>query len=142
MASFESKDDEATEYRLAGLVSSEKLENLGTAVKDLLPIPSDTAPVTDPGQTDVSHTLMDDPSLSHELATDDHEVKGLAQQEHTNEVLDLGWNQQKQEIAQPLVGGLDNEELWMLVRRFDKVSKALGETLRLYTMERNRLTSP
>lgn len=68
---------------------------------------------------------MDNPSLSHELATDDHEVKGLAQQDHPQEVLDLGWNQKKQEIAEPLVGGLDNEELWMLVRRFNKVRKNL-----------------
>lgn len=104
------------------LPSAEKLENLGAAVKDLLPIPSDMQAITDPGKTEVSHTLMDNPSLSHELATDDHEEKGLAQQDHPQEVLDLGWNQKKQAIAEPLVGGLDNEELWMLVRRFNKVS--------------------
>lgn len=105
--------------------AEEKLDNLGTAVKELLPIPSDTQPVTDPTKTEVSHTLMDDPSLSHELATEDHEVKGLAQQDHPAEVLDLGWNQKKQEIAEPLVGGLDNEELWILVRRFNKVSREI-----------------
>ncbi|CAN8101239.1 unnamed protein product [Discula destructiva] len=101
-------------------VSAENLGALGSKVKDLLPIPADTTPVTDPARTDVSHTLADDPTLSHALATDDHEVKGLAQQEHLEEVRDLGWNQKKQEIAEPLVGGLENEELWLLTRRFDK----------------------
>ncbi|KAF3764182.1 hypothetical protein M406DRAFT_277672 [Cryphonectria parasitica EP155] len=94
---------------------------LGSAVADILPIPSTgTQPVSDPTQEEVSHTLAEDPSLSHALATEDHEVKGLAQQDHEAEVLDLGWNQKKQEIPTPLVGGLDNEELWMLIRRFDK----------------------
>lgn len=102
-------------------LSADNLNAIGTAVKDLLPIPADTHPVTDPGRTEVSHTLADDPTLSHALATDDHEIKGRAQQEHVEEVLDLGWNQEKQQIAEPLVGGLDNEELWLLTRRFDKV---------------------
>ncbi|KUI59727.1 hypothetical protein VP1G_06943 [Cytospora mali] len=93
----------------------------GTTIKDLLPIPSDTRPVTDPAAAETANTLAEDPSLSHALATDDHDEKGLAQQEHAaEEVLDLGWNQQKQEVPAPLVGGMDNEELWLLVRRFNK----------------------
>lgn len=96
----------------------------GTTIADLLPIPSDTQPISDPAKTETSATLLEDPSLSHALATEDHDDKGLAQQEHTEEVLNLGWNQKKQEIAEPLVGGLDNEELWLLVRRFNKVSRA------------------
>lgn len=92
----------------------------GTAIMDLLPIPSDTQVVSDPTKTETSNTLAEDPSLSHALATDDHDEKGLAQLGHTEEVLDLGWNQQKQEVAAPLVGGMDNEELWLLVRRFNK----------------------
>lgn len=116
-------DQEATgqEPKSNGPLSAENLENFGTTVKDLLPIPTDTQPVTDPGQTETSHSLPAGTTLSHALATDDHEVKGLAQQDHAQEVLDLGWNQEKREIAEPLVGGLDNEELWMLTRRFDKV---------------------
>ncbi|ROW04747.1 hypothetical protein VMCG_04718 [Cytospora schulzeri] len=92
----------------------------GTTIKDLLPIPSDTRPVTDPAAIEASNTLAEDPSLSHALATDDHDEKGLAQQEHAEEVLDLGWNEKKQDVAEPLVGGMDNEELWLLVRRFNK----------------------
>lgn len=118
---YEHRDEDGADS--SSWIPTEKLDNLGAAVKDILPIPSGTQPVTDPARVNESQTLREDPSLSHELATDDHEVKGLAQRDHSEEVLDLGWNQEKQEIAEPLVGGLDNEELWLLVRRFDKVSE-------------------
>lgn len=104
--------------------TASQLTEIGKAVEDLLPVPHTTQPVTDPGHGEVSYTLTEDPTLSHALATDDHEDKGLAQQDHDDEVLDLGWNQRKQEIAEPLVGGMDNQELWMLIRRFDKVCTA------------------
>lgn len=92
----------------------------GTAITDLLPLPADTQPVTDPDKTEASNALAEGPSLSHALATTEHDEKGLAQQYHDDEVLDLGWAQKKQEISEPLVGGMDNEELWLLVRRFNK----------------------
>ncbi|KAI1773832.1 hypothetical protein F4818DRAFT_449122 [Hypoxylon cercidicola] len=87
---------------------------------DVLPIPSTTQSVTDPEKHEIANTLADKPTLSHALATDDHEEKGLAQREHDGEVVDLGWNEKKQKIAAPLVGGLENEDLWLLVRRFNK----------------------
>ncbi|PBP28867.1 hypothetical protein BUE80_DR000130 [Diplocarpon rosae] len=61
------------------------------------------------------------PTESHELANADHEEKGAAQivLEHS-EVTDLGWNDNPSDIPTPLVGGLPNEELWTLVRRFNK----------------------
>lgn len=103
----------------------------GTGFKDLLPLPTDTQPVTDPDRKEISNTLAEDVTLSHALATDDHETKGLAQQEHGRpEVLDLGWNEKKQNIAQPLVGGIDNEELWLLVRRFNKAKTTGCEATR------------
>ncbi|TPX17624.1 uncharacterized protein E0L32_012069 [Thyridium curvatum] len=92
----------------------------GTSLKDILPIPHDTSPVTEPGKKEIAQTLQDDPSLSHALATDDHDEKGIAQLGHEKEVRDLGWNEKKQNIAAPLVGGISNEELWLLVRRFNK----------------------
>lgn len=36
-------------------------------------------------------------------------------------VRDLGWNGEGRDVPDPLVGGLSNEELWVLVRRFNKV---------------------
>lgn len=98
----------------------------GTGMKDLLPLPTDTQPVSDPSKKETSATMTDEPTLSHALAQDDHDEKGLAQQDHDHEVLDLGWNEKKQNILEPLVGGMDNEELWMLIRRFDKVRTRPG----------------
>jgi len=68
------------------------------------------------------------PTESHQLAhaTEGENIDevgpGLAQLNHgQTEVKDLGWNEDSSEIAQPLVGGLSNEELWTLLRRFNKV---------------------
>ena len=62
------------------------------------------------------------PSDSHALATaDDHEVKGAVQMNHEEgEVRDMGWNDHPHDVPAQLVGGLPNEELWTLVRRFNK----------------------
>ncbi|KAF8247893.1 hypothetical protein K440DRAFT_550127 [Wilcoxina mikolae CBS 423.85] len=65
------------------------------------------------------------PTESHALATADHEEKGISQlhgQQTSDavEVKDLGWNEPPEKVPAPLVGGLPNEELWMLVRRFNK----------------------
>lgn len=93
----------------------------GVVYKDLLPVPNDTQAVSEPGKHEQSHSLTEEPTASHALATADHDVKGVAQEGHGKEVKDLGWNEPKEQIAAPLVGGLENEELWVLVRRFNKV---------------------
>lgn len=94
----------------------------GVVYKDLLPIP-DTDPTEHEGRSD---TLLNAPTESHALALEaakapPPEEKGAAQIEHGNEVVDLGWNEPKELVAKPLVGGLGNEDLWLLVRRFNKV---------------------
>lgn len=62
------------------------------------------------------------PTISHVLANQDHDEKGAAQFDHgQTEVKDLGWNEHVSDVPTPLVGGLPNEELWTLVRRFNKV---------------------
>lgn len=62
------------------------------------------------------------PSDSHALASaDDHEVKGAVQMNHEEgEVRNMGWNDHPHDVPKELVGGLPNEELWTLVRRFNK----------------------
>lgn len=64
------------------------------------------------------------PTESHALATSEQGEKGIVQlhgQHNTEaEVKDLGWNERPEKIPAPLIGGLSNEELWMLVRRFNK----------------------
>lgn len=54
------------------------------------------------------------------------EERGHAEMSHEEvEVKNLGWNSQAQKVAQPMIGGLTNEELWILVRRFDKVGHGM-----------------
>jgi hypothetical protein len=61
---------------------------------------------------------------SHALANADHDEKGAAQHDHGEvEVRNLGWNEKPSKIPD-LVGGLPNEELWTLIRRFNKVTNS------------------
>lgn len=70
-------------------------------------------------------SLQQDPTLSHELATQPVPLKyaGAAQMKMAvakdEDVRDLGWGQAPSPA--PLIGGLDNEHVWMLIRRFNKV---------------------
>jgi hypothetical protein len=93
----------------------------GAVYKDLLPIPDD-----DPrAEHGTATTMTDAPTESHALAMEAAnraEDKGAAQVNHNEEVVNLGWNEPKEQIMNPLVGGLNNEDLWILVRRFNKVS--------------------
>lgn len=73
-----------------------------------------------------------------EAPTDSHAIAAAPLEEHPEaagalhheaavgigegvEVKDLGWNKKPEEVPSPLIGGLSNEELWTLVRRFNKV---------------------
>lgn len=71
------------------------------------------------------------PSDSHALATASHDVQGAVQRNSTDgEVRDMGF--QTSPVPKELVGGLNNEELWTLVRRFNKQMyhvRATSETL-------------
>lgn len=66
-----------------------------------------------------SATDGDHPTDSHALANADHEEKGAAQINEHGKVKNLGWNEHPKEVP-TLVGGLDNEDLWALIRRFNK----------------------
>ncbi|KAL2127048.1 hypothetical protein VTI74DRAFT_11426 [Chaetomium olivicolor] len=92
----------------------------GAGVKDILPIPATDPTDAKPGEQTESVAPGDGPTFSHALATESQDNERLAQQDHDRDVLDLGWNEKKQDIAAPLIGGMDNEELWLLVRRFNK----------------------
>ncbi|EMC93045.1 hypothetical protein BAUCODRAFT_151416 [Baudoinia panamericana UAMH 10762] len=90
--------------------------NPGTSIKDILPLPE----ITDPNKHEIADTLHDEPSASHALAVADHDEKGAAQQDHNAEVVDLGWNEPDDKIENPLIGGMSNADLWILIRRFNK----------------------
>ena len=94
-------------------VSRTSLSNVSTnsnSVSSLMNTPSSSA------------SRSNAPSDSHALASaDDHVVKGAVQLNHEEgEVRDMGWNDHPHNVPTPLVGGLPNEELWTLVRRFNK----------------------
>ncbi|KAK4186270.1 hypothetical protein QBC35DRAFT_533470 [Podospora australis] len=97
----------------------------GTDISDFLPIPAvNPSETVGPQKPQPAEGLHDKPTLSHALAVEDKDNSenptGLVQLDHNaEEVRDLGWNEPKQEIPAPLVGGMDNEELWLLVRRFN-----------------------
>lgn len=82
-----------------------------------------TTTTTSNSVTDAAQNLTEEPTASHALAQADIDVKGVAQLAHNAEVKDLGWNEPAEKIPAPLVGGMDNEELWVLVRRFNKVCR-------------------
>ncbi|KAJ5818536.1 hypothetical protein N7474_004127 [Penicillium riverlandense] len=60
------------------------------------------------------------PTESHVLAQIEQDEKGLAQKDDTTETTDIGWGQSGDQIEESLVAGLSNEDLWMLIRRFNK----------------------
>ncbi|KAJ5918828.1 hypothetical protein N7454_009972 [Penicillium verhagenii] len=61
------------------------------------------------------------PTDSHILSQVEQNEKGLSQQAGiTSDITDLGWNQPSHHFDEAIVAGLSNEDLWMLIRRFDK----------------------
>ncbi|KAK5118040.1 hypothetical protein LTR62_004086 [Meristemomyces frigidus] len=91
----------------------------GVVLKDLHPLPNGVPASTDSSSKDVSYSLGQEPTMSHALANSgDHE--GAVAHGHDSGLRDLGWNAPDDEIANPLVGKLANEELWVLIRRFNK----------------------
>jgi len=74
-----------------------------------------------PYQPGLTNRMEAAPIESHALAQENQPAKGLVQQHTGNQIKDLGWNEPKELIPGPLVGGLQNEDLWILIRRFNKV---------------------
>ena len=58
---------------------------------------------------------------SHDLAHWDYEVKGEAQKQPGVEVRDLAWHQNLADMPGTLIGGVPNENLFAMIRRFNKV---------------------
>lgn len=61
-------------------------------------------------------------TTNDELPTDSHALATVdGAQVHDDEALDVGWHDRPENMPQPLIEGVGNEEMWMLVRRFNKV---------------------
>ena len=96
------------------------MASYAAVAKDLLPIPDNIDIVTDPERHEESQALTDEPTTSHALAVADHDEKGRAQVAEGDKTQNLGWHEPDEHIPN-LVGGLANEDLWILIRRFNKV---------------------
>ncbi|KAH8819104.1 hypothetical protein F5884DRAFT_759469 [Xylogone sp. PMI_703] len=77
---------------------------------------------TSPQEPDIVEKHEDEmPTMSHELANMDQDEAGIAQQNYgQTEARDIGWTLKPSKVPSPLVEGLSNEELWTLIRRFNK----------------------
>jgi hypothetical protein len=109
----------------SSFITYQGLNTMSVAARDPVVPPSEQFEVINAPKVDepekVEAAPEDHPTDSHELANADHEEKGAAQMDHgQTEVRDLGWNEEAADVPQ-LVGGLPNEELWTLIRRFNKV---------------------
>jgi hypothetical protein len=73
-------------------------------------------------QVTAESAIPEGPTDSHVLSQVEQDEKGLAQKAGaTEEITNVGWGVSPNVIEEPLVAGLSNEDLWMLIRRFDKV---------------------
>ncbi|KAG0159370.1 hypothetical protein PDIDSM_6892 [Penicillium digitatum] len=65
--------------------------------------------------------IPEGPTESHVLSQVEQDEKGLSQKAgDTEEITNVGWGESPDAIEEPFIAGLSNEDLWMLIRRFDK----------------------
>jgi len=81
-------------------------------------------PVSATGKAPLAHNT----TTSHQLATGNHELQGTAQLAGKEDTTtNLGWQKDAKSID-TLVGGISNEDLWMLIRRFNKAGRPFFKT--------------
>jgi hypothetical protein len=85
------------------------------------PIGPQVQPIQPIKPVDVDAASEDLPTDSHALAAAEPEEKGYAQTHSASSVKDLGWHNDSDSIPRPLIAGLPNDDLWVLLRRFNKV---------------------
>ncbi|KAI9043658.1 DUF3292 domain-containing protein [Aspergillus affinis] len=82
--------------------------------------------------TEQKDIKADSPTDSHFLSQVEQDQKGLAEKAGvTQDVSDVGWGLSRDDFEERIVSGLSNQDLWMLIRRFNKqiyYVKALPET--------------
>ncbi|KAH8424100.1 uncharacterized protein LDX57_001857 [Aspergillus melleus] len=71
--------------------------------------------------TEQKDIKADSPTDSHLLSQLEQDEKGLAEKAGiTQDVSDIGWGQSHDDFEERIVSGLSNQDLWMLIRRFNK----------------------
>ena len=113
------------------------MEEVNRTVDALAPTHGDNAEK----DGDVGEQLPEGPTDSHVLSQVEQEEKGLSQKAGvTSSITDIGWNQNEVYSDEPLVAGLSNEDLWMLIRRFDKVECGRAAAISFIPQEEYMLT--
>jgi Protein of unknown function (DUF3292) len=109
-------------FRDSGATPPNEVESTAIETKPGATQINASASVAPPPPAAAQNPLLEQkPSESHALATENHELKGAAQEAgKESRITDLGWQANAEGVA-TMVGGLPNEELWTLVRRFNKV---------------------
>lgn len=80
----------------------------------------------DINKVDILKSELNAPTDSHALAHAEVEEASLIHTSPDDEATaDIGWQQQPHEFDEPIIGGIPNEDLWMLIRRFNKVGVML-----------------
>ncbi|KAF3404111.1 hypothetical protein DPV78_002449 [Talaromyces pinophilus] len=75
----------------------------------------------DVNKVDILKSELNAPTDSHALAHAEVEETSLIHTSLDDEATtDIGWQQQPHEFNEPIIGGIPNEDLWMLIRRFNK----------------------
>ncbi|KAL1857911.1 hypothetical protein Plec18167_001685 [Paecilomyces lecythidis] len=74
-----------------------------------------------PGGTAEDGKPTDSHAIAMEQIHPDQDEKGIVQKAGaTSGLMDVGWNRQPDDVESPLIAGWSNEDLWMLIRRFNK----------------------
>jgi hypothetical protein len=89
---------------------------------ELIPAKDGAAISKTDSQATADSVIPEGPTDSHVLSQVEQDDKGLVQKAgNIEETTNIGWGVSPSAIEEPLVAGLSNEDLWMLIRRFDKV---------------------
>ncbi|KPM35792.1 hypothetical protein AK830_g10778 [Neonectria ditissima] len=66
--------------------------------------------------TSIEQKLNTDPGLA--IVLDEKKIPDFL--DHPQDLTDSGWSKDKSRVLEPLVDGLSNQDIWLLVRRFNK----------------------
>ncbi|OQE12844.1 hypothetical protein PENFLA_c061G06503 [Penicillium flavigenum] len=93
----------------------------GTDKRAMPAVSVDTSTIKADNNLTTSPEIPEGLTDSHVLSQVDQDEKGLSQKaSDTPELTKIGWGGSPGAIEEPLVAGISNQDLWMLIRRFDK----------------------
>jgi hypothetical protein len=129
MAAFQSVTGSPPPTMASGILQAgnEKLNDIQTIASGIIQTGNEKLNNLVNNQQELTKSFDAD---SHDLAHSNHEIKGEAQKqpifESGTNSKDLGWHKDLPDMPEPLIGGVTNENLFAMIRRFNKVSTLLA----------------